>query len=64
MNDPVKCPICKAELTAVEENGVTRYFCDCAGFSRPVVEIYPLAAPTAENEKKERWPNRHQEKVI
>ncbi len=34
------CPICGKQLIPHnEENGSVRYFCDCAGFNRPVIEI-------------------------
>lgn len=36
----MNCPICNKELKAERnETGIERYCCDCAGFSRAVVEI-------------------------
>lgn len=38
----MNCPICRKELKGeADEGGVERYFCDCAGFRRAVVEIVP-----------------------
>lgn len=38
----LNCPGCNKELPpAVDERGVTRYYCDCAGFMRSVIEIIP-----------------------
>jgi hypothetical protein len=40
----LNCPGCNKELPpSVENNGVTRYYCDCAGVFRPVIEIIPAA---------------------
>lgn len=33
------CPICGKELQP--KNGVTKYYCDCMGQLRPVIEILP-----------------------
>lgn len=39
-NESRSCPLCGKPLDPhYEEKGVIRYFCDCAGFSRPVIEI-------------------------
>lgn len=39
----VECPICKRLLSPPEqsESGIERWYCDCAGFRRAVVEIIP-----------------------
>lgn len=38
----MNCPICNRPLPPPErKNGVERYYCDCAGFRRAVVEIIP-----------------------
>lgn len=39
----MNCPACNRPLPPPERNesGVERYFCDCAGFRRAVVEIVP-----------------------
>lgn len=39
----MNCPICNCPLPPPErsEAGVERYFCDCAGFRRAVVEVIP-----------------------
>lgn len=50
MSDPVVvCPICKTDITASKstDKGVISYSCDCAGFTRPVVQIYPPAVTAA-----------------
>ena len=41
------CPACQKSLTPeTDANGVTRAFCDCAGFRRPVIEILPPVEKT------------------
>lgn len=39
----MKCPICNRLLMPPERNesGVERYFCDCAGFRRAVIAVFP-----------------------
>lgn len=39
----MNCPACNRSLPPPEqsETGIERYFCDCAGFRRAVVEIIP-----------------------
>lgn len=39
----MNCPVCNHPLPPPErsEAGVERYFCDCAGFRRAVVEVAP-----------------------
>lgn len=45
MSEPTVCPNCKQNITDVEEkDGVKKFFCECAGFRRPVIEILPPAA--------------------
>ena len=45
MSELTACPVCKQNLTDVEEkDGIKKFFCDCAGFRRPVIEIHPPAA--------------------
>lgn len=45
MSDLTVCPVCKQNITDVEEkDGVKKFFCECAGFRRPVIEIHPPAA--------------------
>ena len=40
----MNCPVCQKELNPVTDaEGVTRAFCDCVGFRRPVIEILPPA---------------------
>lgn len=35
-----KCPLCGKELVSQDaENNKVKYFCDCIGYSRPVIEI-------------------------
>lgn len=49
------CPICKRPLQHPEQDeiGVDRWFCDCAGFRRAVVEVIPdESAAKAEPVKK------------
>jgi hypothetical protein len=51
----MKCPTCNREITPeVDASGVTRGFCDCAGFRRPVIEILPalIENSTPAKEKK------------
>ncbi len=44
----LNCPGCNKELPpSIESNGVTRYYCDCAGVFRPVIEIIPDAVTVA-----------------
>lgn len=41
---PVNCPACNKELSPVTDtDGVTRYFCNCIGFYRSVIEVIPPA---------------------
>ncbi len=36
----MNCPLCQKELPPPLKDGkIERYFCDCIGFSRPVIEI-------------------------
>jgi|YNPBryunderm2012_1023409.scaffolds.fasta_scaffold19817_2 hypothetical protein len=35
------CPICGKELQPKNESGVTKYYCDCTGQLRTVIEILP-----------------------
>jgi len=45
VSEPTACPVCKQNITDVEEkDGVKKFFCDCVGFRRPVIEIHPPAA--------------------
>lgn len=40
----MNCPVCQKELNPVTDaEGVTRAFCDCVGFRRPVIETLPPA---------------------
>jgi hypothetical protein len=41
----MNCPICNCPLPPPErdEIGVERYFCNCAGFRRAVVEVAPAS---------------------
>ncbi len=47
----MNCPTCNRPLPPPEqsETGIERYFCDCAGFRRAVVEIIP--EPSAEKDR-------------
>lgn len=48
----MNCPICNRPLPHPErdEAGVERYFCDCAGFRRVVVEVAPASKEAIETE--------------
>jgi hypothetical protein len=46
----MNCPLCQKELTPkTDADGVTRAFCDCAGFRRPVIEIIPPEEVRSQN---------------
>jgi len=46
----MNCPGCNKELPAsTEENGTLRYYCDCAGFFRPVIEIAAVTGTDPRN---------------
>lgn len=46
------CPICKRPLPPPErdEAGVDRWFCDCIGFRRAVIEVFPSESKNSEAE--------------
>lgn len=33
------CPLCNRELYPIDTEYSVKYFCDCGGFERPVIEI-------------------------
>lgn len=36
-----KCPLCGKEIEGKTENGITRYYCNCSGKLRSVIEVIP-----------------------